>query len=197
MEYNRYEAFLQGDAMKVEIHHIPSHGLDLSFEEQARRFAALKSLEDSGECEFVSPVAIALHIMPMPDFIRVQGRIETTVRQACARCLTRFKNRIKSGFTLNYSKTIPGDLHRNDKAGIELTAQQIGMIFYAGDEIDFSDALQEQVVLALPYKPICREDCKGLCPQCGQDLNQNVCKCGNEATNGPFAALKDLKLPSK
>jgi uncharacterized protein len=183
--------------MKVEIHHIPSHGLDLSFEEQSRRFVSLKSLEDNGECEFVSPVAIELHLMPMPDFIRVQGRIEITVRQACVRCLESFKNRIKSGFTLNYSKEIPADLHHNDKAGIELTAQQIGMIFYAGDEIDFADALQEQVVLALPYQPICREDCKGLCPQCGQDLNQKVCKCGNEAADGPFAALKDLKLPSK
>lgn len=183
--------------MKVEIHHIPSHGLDLSFEEQARRFASLKSLEENGECEFVSPVAVELHLVPMPDFIRVRGRIETTVRQACVRCLESFKNRIKSDFTLNYSKEIPGDLHDNDKAGIELTAQQIGMIFYAGDEIDFTDALQEQVVLALPYKPICHEDCKGLCPQCGQDLNKNVCQCGNEAADGPFGALKDLKLPSK
>lgn len=181
--------------MKIEVHHIPSNGLSLSAQERADRFASLKQLMDSGECEFVAPVSIDLQVQPMRDYIRVKGRIHTAVRQACVRCAEMFDGPLKSRFTLNYSKEIPMDLHRSGKDGIELTAQQIGIIYYEGDEIDFTDALQEQVVLALPIKPLCSENCKGLCPRCGADLNQGACQCADKEDDGPFAVLKKMKLP--
>lgn len=183
--------------MKIEIHHIPSHGLDLAFEKRADSFASLKQLMENGEGHFVAPIAFDLNVMPMRDFIRVKGSFKTMVRQACVRCLVDFEHPLKSRFSLNFSKEIPKDLHHKDKEGIELTAQQIGIIYYEGDEIDFTDVLQEQVVLSMPYNPICSKGCKGLCHQCGQDLNKNKCKCRERKNDGPFAALKKLKLPSQ
>jgi uncharacterized protein len=183
--------------MKIETHHIPSQGVNLTFEEPAVRFESLKKLMDTSVCDFITPIRVDINVMPMRDFIRVKGAFDTMVRQACGRCLGEFNKELISRFKLNYSKQIPEDLHKKEKEGIELTAQQIGIIFYQGDEIDFSDAIQEQVVLALPLNPLCSDDCNGLCSQCGQDLNKGKCHCSVERDDGPFSVLKNLKLPSQ
>ncbi len=183
--------------MKIEIHQIPSTGLELAFEEQPDRFASVKELMETGECRFVAPVDIALQVTPVPDMIRVEGGFNTTIRQACVRCMERFDSTLESHFTLDYSKAIPDDVHRNDGNSVELTAQQIGMIHYQGDEIDFTDAIQEQIVMAIPYHPLCSDACKGLCAQCGQNLNIGDCRCSGQDTDGPFDVLKKLKLSSE
>ena len=183
--------------MKIEIHHIPSQGLDLDFQRPAHHFIGLKELIQSGECEFQTPLSIHLNVLPVRDFFRITGYIETTIRQACVRCLEIFDSPLTSRFILNYSKQIPKDVHGDDASGIELTAEQIGMIFFEGEEIDFKAALQEQIILAIPYKPLCRSDCKGLCAQCGQDLNAGPCQCRHEPKEGPFAILKQLTLPKQ
>ena len=185
------------NAVKIEIHHIPSEGLDLAFERPAHHYIGLKELTDSGECEFLTPLAIHLEVQPIRDFFRVKGRIETTIRQACVRCLTDFSVPLATRFTLNYSREIPKDVHKADTEGIELTADQIGMVFFEGDVIEFNDALQEQVILAIPYKPLCKPECKGLCAQCGKNLNTGTCSCRHKSSEGPFSILKDLKINAK
>lgn len=82
-----------------------------------------------------------------------------------------------------------------DDDGVELEADQLDVLPYDGEQVDLEPLLREQLVLAVPYAPLCREDCKGLCPQCGIDRNAETCAC--EAPPDPrFAALKGLKLPS-
>jgi uncharacterized protein len=183
--------------MIIEVHHIPSDGLEIRDRQDADRFPALKELEGQGACDFIEPVAATLHLAPMRDFIRVEGAVTSLLRLSCARCLEAFKHRIQSRFSLNFSKQIPKDVHPNGSEGIELTAQQIGIVFYEGDKIDFSTAIQEQVVLAIPFKPLCRQNCLGLCSQCGQNLNRSECRCDAQTPVGPFDALKNLKLPSQ
>lgn len=181
--------------MKIEVHNIPSHGLDLAFEKRADSFPSLKRLMENGQCHFVTPIVFDLNVKPMRDFISVKGFFKTMVRQACVRCLVDFEHPLRSRFSLNFSKEIPKDLHHKDKEGIELTAQQIGIIYFEKDEIDFTEVTQEQVILSMPYNPICSKACKGLCHQCGQDLNKSKCQCRERKNDGPFAALKNLKLP--
>lgn len=181
--------------MKIEIHHIPSSGLDLEYEEQPDRFSSVKELMDEGECGFIAPVAVELEVTPMPDMIRVAGRFNTTIRQACVRCLESFDRPLSSQFVMDYSKAIPDELNRDDSEPVQLTAQQIGMIHYQGDEIDFTDAIQEQILLAVPYHPLCSATCKGLCAQCGHNLNLGNCHCSGKDQGGPFDVLKNLKLP--
>jgi uncharacterized protein len=179
--------------LKIEIHHIPASGLILDSERPARDFPGLTSLLDSGECEFVDALAVHLEVVPMRDFIRVKGRLETRIRQKCGRCLTIFEAPLRSRFTLNYSRQIPQDVHKADTQDIELTADQIGMVYFEGEEIDFTDAIQEQAILAIPFNPICRPQCKGLCRRCGSDLNVEPCDCSEPSSDGPFAVLKDIK----
>ena len=61
-------------------------------------------------------------------------------------------------------------------------------------EIDLTEAVQEQILLSLPLRPLCREDCKGLCPGCGEDLNKGACGCSGKAVDPRLAVLGNLKL---
>jgi uncharacterized protein len=183
--------------MKIEIHHIPTSGLILDYERPARDFPGLKALIESGECDFVDALAVHLDVMPLRDFIRVKGSLVAKVRQECGRCLATFEAPLSIRFTLNYSKQIPKDVHKTGTEGIELTAEQIGMVYYEGEEIDFTNAIQEQAILAIPFNPVCNPQCKGLCSGCGCDLNVERCHCDGAIPDGPFAVLKDMKMKLK
>ena len=183
--------------MKIETERIPQDGLSMEHRMQANDFEILKLLIAKGDVEYTDTIGIKLSILPLKDLIQVEGSVRARVRIACSRCAESYDARLRRQFALSYSRKIPQDLHRDGTDGIELTAQQIGLILYQGDEIDLRDALAEQVVLALPYKPLCRQDCKGLCQNCGANLNREVCQCESNATGGSFEALKGLKFPSQ
>ena len=183
--------------MKIETERIPQDGLSLEHRMQANDFEILKLLIAKGEAEFTDDIGIKLSILPLKDLIQVDGSVQTCVRIVCSRCAESYNAQLSRQFRLSYSRKIPQDLHRDEKEGLELTAQQIGLILYQGDEIDLRDALAEQVVLALPYKPLCRQDCKGLCQNCGANLNQDVCHCESNPKGGPFEVLRGLKFPSQ
>uniref|UniRef100_A0A7V4LBY3 formate--tetrahydrofolate ligase n=1 Tax=Desulfobacca acetoxidans TaxID=60893 RepID=A0A7V4LBY3_9BACT len=79
------------------------------------------------------------------------------------------------------------------KRGREITAADLDVDFYTGDVVEVEIFLREQVLLALPLKPLCAETCRGLCPRCGADLNQETCHCAAEDSASPWSALKKLK----
>lgn len=167
----------------------------MAAQKQAYTFAALADLMAAEDVVFPAPIQIELFIQPERDMIKVKGRVEFALQTPCSRCLAVFDSMVSQGFTLRFSRLIPQDVHPGkDDGDIELTAQQIGLFFYEGDTIDLNDAVQEQIVMALPVKPICREDCKGLCPGCGMDLNHDMCQCADVKPAGPFDALKNFKF---
>ncbi|MCB1215051.1 MAG: DUF177 domain-containing protein, partial [Deltaproteobacteria bacterium] len=82
------------------------------------------------------------------------------------------------------------------QAGEEIELQQEDLDFacYHGDEIELSHLLSQEILLSLPMSLLCREDCKGLCPQCSQNLNQGPCQCQAMEEDHPFAVLKNFPL---
>jgi len=180
--------------MKIEVQHIPSRGATLAYRREAREFAVLKELEEQDQCRFTTPLDIDLAVAMERDMVKVNGHFSTSVQLACSRCLERFLLPLQRRFSLRFSREIPAGLHTGG-GEVELTADAIGLIYFKGEEIQLQDTIQEQVVLALPFKPLCREDCKGLCPQCGADLNAAPCACGAVAGNNPFAVLKSRQWP--
>lgn len=177
--------------MKIQIQHIPSQGTTLAYSKEAKEFSVLKKMMEDGECRFLGPMTIELTVAPEQELFKVSGEIGADIQLACSRCLAEFESRLVRRFTLRFSRAIPEELQADGEQDIELTADAIGLLFFKGDEIDFKDAVQEQVVLALPYKPLCREECKGLCPHCGTDLNAESCGCTGDRSNSPFAVLKN------
>jgi len=181
--------------MRIRTEELTEGALSLKYEEQPETFPVLAQLVSDGICEFPALLKAALRAQQIGDMVKIDGRISTTVRLDCGRCLQSFEMPLASSFTLTYIRTEPaagqGDADRDD---VELTSEDIGLIYFQGEEINLKNEIQEQVVLALPLRALCKPECSGLCPGCGVDLNTAECHCDNSPSEGKFAALKNLKL---
>ena len=181
--------------MRIRTEELMEGALSLKYEEQPETFPVLAQLVADGICEFPAPLKAALRAQQIGDMVKIDGRISTTVRLDCGRCLQSFEMPLAASFTLTYSRMEPapeqGDADQED---VELTSADIGLIYFQGEEINLKNEIQEQVVLALPLRALCKPDCRGLCPGCYVDLNTAECHCDNSPPEGKFAALKNLKL---
>ena len=151
--------------MKIALARITPEGVDFAHRACADDFDILKELLATGEVLSFSAIEIQAMVTARADYYDVDGRVSTRVGLACSRCLTPFTHTLNQRFSIRFSQQIPKDISSDEEADIELTADQVGLIFFDGKELDLKDPIQEQVVLALPYKPLCRPDCKGLCPK--------------------------------
>ncbi len=121
--------------------------------------------------------------------IRLRGRLSTGLELQCARCLEPVKQDVEREFELLY-RPLGADAGRDE---LSVTAAEAEIGYYQGDGILLEDVLREQVLLALPLKVTCREDCKGLCPHCGKNLNEEQCSCDVPMEDPRWAALKDIR----
>jgi uncharacterized protein len=121
--------------------------------------------------------------------IRLRARLSAGLELQCARCLESVPQEIAREFELLY-RPLGADAGRDE---LSVTDAEAEIGYYQGEGILLEDVLREQVLLALPLKVICREDCKGLCPHCGKNLNQEQCSCAVPADDPRWAALKDIR----
>jgi uncharacterized protein len=121
--------------------------------------------------------------------IRVKGRLATSVESNCARCLEPITQDVKREFDLLY-RPQAADAGRDEMSVTDAEAE-IG--YYEGEGISLDDVVREQVLLAVPLKVTCREDCKGLCPHCGKNLNLEQCSCAVALDEPRWAALKEIR----
>ncbi len=121
--------------------------------------------------------------------IRVVGDLGTQVEVPCARCLQAVTRDIARNFDLLY-RPQGSDAGREE---ISVTQAEAEIGYYTGGGLLLEDILREQILLAVPIKIVCRDDCKGLCPQCGQNLNQGACQCPPAPPDTRWEALRGLK----
>lgn len=163
------------------------------FEEDPLNFPVLSEMVNMRECEFRLPLSIRLKAFRVREMFEVQGTFRTRIRLTCSRCLKDFETPLICDFELTYTREVPGHMDVLDREEIELKAEEIGLMYFKGEEINIEQGVQEQVVMAFPLQPLCDRNCKGLCPHCGADLNQGKCGCMPEPRSHPFAVLKNLK----
>lgn len=121
--------------------------------------------------------------------IRLIGKFSGDFEANCARCLEPVPVPVEKDFDLIYRPL--GSDRRADEVSISEAETEIG--YYQGDGMELADSLREQVLLAVPIKFVCREDCKGYCPSCGKNLNEGPCDCAKAGTDTRWDALKELK----
>jgi len=121
--------------------------------------------------------------------IRVKGHLSTSLELNCARCLEPIVQDVNREFDLLY-RPQGADAGRDEMSVTDAEAE-IG--YYQGEGVALDDVVREQVLLAVPVKVICRDDCKGLCPHCGKNLNQEQCSCAVEHEEPRWAALKEIR----
>ena len=181
--------------MRIHTEDLKEGKLRLKFKQPPESFPILAEMAATDACQFMTPIKAALRAQQIGDIVEVEGSISTRVRLNCGRCLQSFEMPLESQFALTYSQIDPApEQSSSNGEEIELTAHDMGLIHYQGDDINIEKEIQEQVVLALPLKALCNPDCKGLCPGCGADLNAAACDCERSPSGGKFDALKNLKL---
>jgi len=169
-------------------------GLVFEFEKSVETFPVLAEMVAGGECQFPVPIKAALKASRVGDMIEIDGYIETSVRLPCSRCLQSFETPLKSRFALTYMRRATNVQEGTETREVELNAEDMGIVYFEGEKIDLKDTIQEQVVMEFPLRALCKQDCKGLCPTCGADLNEYPCDCERRSSPGKFAVLKSLKL---
>ena len=126
------------------------------------------------------------------------GTFKGYLTVACSRCVEPVKLVIDE--TLRVTFMPPGEMPKEEdepasEEGAEVPEGDLDVFPFDGEKLDLEPLFREQFVLAVPFAPLCREDCKGLCPQCGIDRNTGTCSC-EKPIDPRLAALKGLKLPS-
>jgi uncharacterized protein len=176
--------------LKIRVDDLKDKSIELLSEEPLMLYSTLLALQEAGECRFQAPLRIHLNVAREYDHIRVNGRVETSIHLDCSRCLGEYQVNIDSPFTIFYMRD--EGMHQDED--VELAEEDLISATYEGDEIDFTTEITEQVILAIPFKPLCREDCKGLCSNCGAELNISNCSCNQDNMNLKFNALRNLKV---
>ena len=174
----------------IKLDEIPEEGLDLKWqEERGSLLAYLKDLSKI-DFDFESPLQSEVKIKKAGESVLITGKVQTTLRLQCVRCLKEFLYPLSSMFEL----TLHPLKEASSEEEVELGSEEMESSFFEGGEIHLSEVACEQIFLEIPYQPICQEDCKGLCSICGKDLNLSPCDCVKEEFSSGFSALKKLKL---
>lgn len=125
--------------------------------------------------------------------IRLRARFEGEFEQLCARCLEPVKQPLEGTFDLIFR---PGGVD-NEPGERAITEDETEIGYYAESGLLLEDAVREQVLLTLPARALCQEDCKGLCPQCGVNRNLTHCECAEKAVDPRLAVLAGISLAQK
>jgi uncharacterized protein len=118
--------------------------------------------------------------------IRASGHLSVVMAADCDRCLEPARCPIDSDFDLYYRPVAEG---YGEEVALDEGEAEMG--FYEGDGVELNDVLREHVLLALPMQRVCSEDCKGICPVCGQNRNQEMCVCHGGSLDDRWEALKN------
>jgi uncharacterized protein len=145
------------------------------------------------EYRVAGPVTLVVDVQKLGvDVFGVTGRVTARLEVACSRCLDSFEVPVDASFELRY---VP-QTENTGEGEREVGEDDLTTSFYREGMLDLIDLMREQFVLALPMKPLCREDCRGLCPECGTNLNKGQCDCTPRWEDPRLAALKTL-LPGE
>ncbi|MGH7815576.1 MAG: YceD family protein [Candidatus Binataceae bacterium] len=175
--------------MKIRIDHITAEARELSFAEPETEINRILAAGPIREYRLEGPIAVSMSIYRAGFDLFLSGDLRAPAMAVCARCAEEFAAPGGRPFKLVMSPKAAGA-----DTNSELRIDDLEFSLYAGDEIDLSPLVREQILLALPTRPLCREDCRGLCPHCGVNLNRAECGCRAENHDPRWTALLSLKL---
>jgi uncharacterized protein len=137
----------------------------------------------------VAPVRLDFEIHKDKDRFRLTGTVQTEFELTCSRCLEPYRLPVDATFDMRYHPAADMSLEPDR----EVPEEDLETSYYRDEQIDLNELLREQFYLALPMKPLCQEGCRGLCPQCGTNLNSGQCECSAGWEDPRLAPLKALK----
>lgn len=166
--------------MIINVDRLPQEGLEVSKEFE---FFSAELVDE--DVVFLEPVRVDLSIKKIGEEVFIKGEMKTCLSFICSRCLIPFEFPVHSRFDLVY---FPDEL---DVMKDQLESDDISKLFYYSHKIDVKEVILEQLNLAFPVKPLCSEDCQGICPVCGKLIRNDKCSC---VTKNSDPRLEKLKI---
>jgi uncharacterized protein len=135
--------------------------------------------------EFCNPIEIVLNINKIGSEIYIRAVVSTTAKLFCDRCLDEYEWPVKE--TIDIICTTDTGLAKNDQDDVYFMTK-------ATKEIDITESIRQLLIICLPERKLCKKNCKGMCSQCGTNLNLETCQCTNEKIDPRWEALNKLKF---
>jgi uncharacterized protein len=174
--------------VKLNVHEIEEVAKDLVYDEPTESLNGLLVHGNVCDFEFHQPAAVRLLYYRAGTELFFQGHIAGAVVGHCARCLEEYPFAIAKDFSV---VLVPRGEDLSE--GVELAAEELDLSVYEGELVDLTPVVREQIILALPTRPLCRETCRGLCAGCGTNLNVERCRCQAPGGDPRLAVLRAVK----
>jgi len=151
--------------MKINLQKLSEEGEQFDIQEPA----SILEYKEEGVI-FSLPINVSVFVSRSEDTLLINGKVFTTIGLTCSRCTEVFDRKIES----------------NDfNISLEVADKK---------EVDITEEIREEILLLIPVKPLCCEDCKGMCPKCGQNLNEKKCKCDLSKEDDRWSGLNKIKF---
>jgi len=176
--------------MRIKAKDIPENGISLSFQDSPSQWG-MGGVGGDGptiQGDISGTLKITKH--NEREFF-LWGEVSAETRLECSRCLKKYVQSLRCEVHADYipEVTMPSE-HEH-----ELSRTDLNLYFYKGETVSLDEVVQNHLCLAIPMRPLCREDCRGLCPQCGrdlQDLNEDICFHTTESVDMRWSKLRDF-----
>ncbi len=185
---------------------------------------AVFSVDEQPECPShspqVRPIQAHVSLRKVDEVVVVSGKIETYIELVCSRCTVLFQHLCRPSFSALFCKDpvmagiahlqrqetgaaarpmgqnqgFARHAHDHDEDANQAEGKDLDITYLSHEYIDLKDVLAEQLQLQVPFQPLCKESCLGICSHCGADLNLGKCACSKIIATNPFSVLKDIKL---
>ncbi len=181
------------DSLTLHVPDVPSGGVSLDCEVDAERLNLATT-----DSKVRDQLLVQAEVIPAGNEVLVSGVVTGTFVRECVRCLKHYDDTCRIAFRVEYRASKPevtgrsraGDRQAQDKPEEAAPSPEGEGYSYAGEDLDLGPMLREQVILANPMQPLCHQDCRGLCPVCGEDRNVVQCGCAEARPPNPFAVLR-------
>jgi uncharacterized protein len=167
---------------KITVNDLPAEGRDFSFTDP--EFWAERLVAHHVDAKPVQEVQTEISVQPQSGGALVRGTLRGSVQLRCDRCAERFEIPVQASIEL--FETLPKEGEPEEDSRLQLVDDAL--------VLDLGSLLWEEFVLSLPVKPLCNEQCKGICPKCGQNFNEGSCDCARDEGDPRLAVFRDLKL---
>jgi len=158
-----------------------------------RRFEPAALSTDAEGFRVPGPVTLIADVHKDGRNVRLTGRVQGAIECECSRCVEPFTVPVDANLDLLFLPSAENVETPGEEGETEIAEDDLGVSYYKNDEIDLGEMVREQLYLALPMKPLCKEDCAGLCPVCGVNRNRDACSCQTEWVDPRMEALKSFK----
>ena len=176
---------------------IPEEGFDLAEEVLPDELGLVPE-----EAQVDGPLSLSARLTLTGDHVYVEGVIDGTFVRECVRCLKTYDTYAEVPFAAAYQVADSGGRSRgraakdrrqdpDEEENLEASDQEDDLYVCTGDRVELAEMLREHIILSIPMQPLCGEECRGLCPVCGQDRNERACGCVEAPKQNPFAILQE------